>query len=133
MKIRTDFVTNSSSSSYIICFARIVDEEKANKIIEKNKEYIRVLDAQGVKDEMYLDELGADWAGAIIYSANDTLKKHPNDKFIIIEDWNDAEYDYDSDEYFYDYCFGADGAIEEITEENGFIDKEVAEGEGRNG
>lgn len=133
MKVRRDFVTNSSSSSYIICFARIVDEEKANKIIEKNEEYIRVLDAQGVKDEMYCDELGADWAGAIIYSANHILKEHPNDKFIIIEDWNDAEYDYTDEEYYYNYCFAADGAIEDITEENGFTDKEVAEGEGRSG
>ena len=80
---------------------------------------------------MHCGELGADWAGAIIYSADNILKEHPDDKFIIIEDQNDAEYD--SDGYpEYDYYFGADEAIEEITEENGFIDKEVAEGEGRN-
>ena len=48
MKIRTDFVTNSSSSSYIICFARIANEDKANKIIEKYKEYIQVLSVSDI-------------------------------------------------------------------------------------
>ena len=38
MKFRNSFVTNSSSSSYIICFARIADEEKAQKIIDKSSE-----------------------------------------------------------------------------------------------
>lgn len=35
MKIRSDFVTNSSSSSFVICFARVENEEKAGPILEK--------------------------------------------------------------------------------------------------
>ena len=131
MKIRTDFVTNSSSSSYIICFARIADEEKAKKILEKHN--LRTLDAEDVKGEMYLGELGADWCGAIIYSANDVLSKHPDDKYIIIEDSNEAGWDDDSEEYIFDYDFTMNYIIDEITEENGFTDIECSEGEGFNG
>ena len=131
MKIRTDFVTNSSSSSYIICFARIADEDKAKKIIEEH--HIRTFDSEGVKREMYLGELGADWCGAIIYGANDVLSKHPDDKFIIIEDWIDAGWDDDAEENIFYYDFDMNDAIDQITKENGFTDIECAEGEGFNG
>lgn len=131
MKIRTDFVTNSSSSSYIICFARIADEEKANKIIEKHN--LNVLTVTDVKHEMRWGELGADWAGATLYGTDEILAAHPDDKYIIIEDWIDAEWDDEADEYMFDYNFGMNDAIDEITEENGFTDIDCAEGEGRNG
>lgn len=135
MKIRTDFVTNSSSSSYIICFARIADEEKAKVII--NKHDIAVLSVEDVRHEMHCGELGADWAGACIWDADRILKEHPDDKYIILEDWNDAYegWDEEADDYYidYDYNFEVDNAIADITEENGFADIEVAEGEGRNG
>ena len=49
MKVRTDFVTNSSSSSYIICFARIADEERAKVIIDKYN--LNVLNVDGVNQE----------------------------------------------------------------------------------
>lgn len=131
MKIRTDFVTNSSSSSYIICFARIADEEKANKIIKKHN--LSVFDVDGVNEEKnWCGDLGADYCGAIIYGVDKILEAHPNDKYIIIEDSNDAEYDDDGDP-IYDDSFYMDDAISEITEENGFADIDTAYGEGRNG
>lgn len=131
VKIRTDFVTNSSSSSYIICFARIADEEKAKKIIEKHN--LRVFDVDGVKREMYYGELGADWAGATLWGTDKILEAHPDDKYIIIEDYIDADWDGESEEYIFYYDFDMNGAIDEITEKNGFVDIDCAEGEGFNG
>ena len=131
MKVRTSFVTNSSSSSFIICFARIADKEKAQKIIDKY--YLGVFDCDGVNGEKnWCGELGADYAGAIIWNVDDILETHPNDEFIIIEDSNEAYYD-DDGEPIYDYDFYMNDAIDAITEENGFADIEVSEGEGRDG
>ena len=131
MKIRTDYVTNSSSSSYIICFARIADEEKARKVIDKYD--LDVFDVDGVNGEKnWLGELGSSWCEAVIYGVDEVLKKHPDDKYIIIQDSNDAYYDEDY-EPIYDDCFGMDDAINEITEENGFANIDSAYGEGRNG
>lgn len=130
MKIRADFVTNSSSSSYIICFARIADEEKAKKIIEKHD--LRVFDVNDVKHEMRWGELGADWAGATLWGTDKILEAHPDDKYIIIEDSNGADYDEDCEPIYY-YNFAMNDAIDEITEENGFADIDCVEGEGRDG
>lgn len=131
MKLRTDFVTNSSSSSFIICFARIADTEKAKKVIDKYN--LSVLDVDGVNGEKnWYGELGADWCGAIIYGVDDVLKKHPDSKYIVIEDSNDADYD-DDYEPIYNYDFAMNDAIAAITEENGFANIEISEGEGRDG
>lgn len=135
MKIRNDFVTNSSSSSYIICFARIADEEKAKTIIDKHN--IDILSEKDVRHEMRWGELGADWAGACIWGANKILKAYPDDKYIILEECNEGYecWDEESDSYdvIYDYDFSINEVIDDITEENGFADIEVAEGEERNG
>lgn len=130
MKIRTDFVTNSSSSSFIICFARIEDMDKAQKVIDKYN--LKALDVDDVNEEKnWCGELGADWCGAIIYGVDNILSKHPDSKYIIITDSNEAYYDDGEPEYDYDFSMNA--AIGEITEENGFSDIDVAEGEGRDG
>ena len=135
MKIRRDFVTNSSSASYIICFARIKDAQKAQAIIDKHD--IDILTEKDVRAEMHWGDLGADWAGACIWNADSILKEHPDDKYIILEGYNDAcEYwDEETDDYCidYDYNFVVNDAIDDITEANGFANIEIAEGEGRNG
>ena len=132
MKFREDFVTNSSSASYIICFARVADMDKAKLIIDKYE--LDLLNVDDVRHEMRWGELGAEWAGAELYGTDKILEAHPDDKYIIIEDCNDAYYeDDDDDEPVYDYDFDANEAIDNITVENGFADIDVAEGEGRNG
>ena len=134
MKFRQDFVTNSSSASYIICFARIADMDKAKPIIDKYN--IDILDVDDVKHEMRWGELGAEWAGACIWDADKIIAEHPDDKYIILEECNHAyqEWDEEYGDYVtdYDYCFSVDEAIGNITAENGFTNIEVAMGEGRN-
>lgn len=130
MKIRNGFVTNSSSASYIVCFARVEDEEKANKIAEKYE--FPLLSKEEVEGYKYCGEYGAHWAGAIAYSVDDVMQEHPESKFVYMTDYNDA--DYDEDFYpIYDYDFTINSAISEICEENGFADIEISEGEGRDG
>lgn len=133
MKIREDFVTNSSSSSYIICFARIADKDKATDIIEKYKNYMRVISADEVdKMKDSYGEIGADWCGATVDVSN-IKEQYPNDLFVLIEDSNDAIEDWETEEIIYDEDFDCDVAIAEIKEDNGFDNISSAYGEGRNG
>lgn len=132
MKFRQDFVTNSSSASYIICFARIADEVKAKVVLEKfNLETLCSNEVR--KEKRWTGYLGAEWANAELYGTDEILEEHPNDKYIIIEDYINADWDEDSYDYIYDYNFSANKIIDCITEENGFADIDIAEGEGYNG
>lgn len=130
-KFRNGFVTNSSSSSFIICFARIEDEEKANEIIKKFdlEDCINTYDE--VNEQSCFGCIGADWANATIW-LGDKFNSHPDSKFIVITDSNGADYD-ENGEPEYDYDLTMDDAINAITEENGFVDIETAVGEGRDG
>lgn len=132
MKIRTDFVTNSSSSSFIICFARISDLDKASKILEKFNIQEDVYTDDEVREKMHWGTLGADWAGAEIFGVEETLDEYPNDKYLVLSECLEAEYD-DDGYPTYSHDFELNNVIPSITEENGFTHVDVAEGEGRDG
>ena len=63
----------------------------------------------------------------------EVLKKYPDSSFIIISDSNDGIYNEEDDDYIYDYNFPCNSTISDLTEENGFSDVMVNEGEGFNG
>lgn len=56
MKIRTDFVTNSSSSSFIAAFAKIGDKNKATPFIEKELLNILEENEQSISRLRYADD-----------------------------------------------------------------------------
>lgn len=138
MKIRSDFVTNSSSSSFICCFARIADPIKAQAILEKHKDRIEVYTSEEVLENIKNDRWGrwleADWAGVDVTPKEDYIKEHVGDQFVVSEDRQDIDEDEDGyPDYDVDYSYFNTAAIDDITEENGFAEIDCQWGAGRDG
>ena len=64
MKFRKDFVTNSSSSSFICCVARIADPEQAQAVLDKHGDRIEGYTAEEVLGNRQQRRWGAGSGGA---------------------------------------------------------------------
>ncbi len=138
MKIRHDFVTNSSSSSYIICFARIADEEKAKNILNNYGRQIEVYTSEEVLDEIkhsgWSDWLEYDWAGIDATPSKEYIMAHSDSRFVVVRYYEDLYADEDGEvDYDVSYEDFDTEIIDQIEEENGFADIDVQYGAGFNG
>ena len=141
MKIRQGFISNSSSSSFIVGVAKIEDKEKFDII--KN-DYIKVLKVGDIKNnwsvnkndrrisvesfqtsvDIYMEHLTEEDYVAIINISNN----EGDDDFYCNDDY-DIDYDIDSD--FFDK--DQQELFEIFTEKNGLSNIDLTYGAGRNG
>jgi len=141
MKIRQGFISNSSSSSFIVGVAKIEDKEKFDII--KN-DYIKVLKVGDIKNnwsvnkndrrisvesfqtsvDIYMEHLTEEDYIAIINISNN----EGDDDFYCNDDY-DIDYDIDSD--FFDK--DQQELFEIFTEKNGLSNIDLTYGAGRNG
>lgn len=142
MKVRNGFITNSSSSSYVIVFAKVTDSEKANDFIKKfNLE--KYIYSKETISKFPKEEFEIEWSGISLlddFNIKTLLNESEwNDLFILwktFEDYYciDSSGDIDYDDFdLQDLSLKAQNIYNGISENNGF--KIIAEsyGAGYNG
>lgn len=138
MKFRQDFVTNSSSSSFIAVFARVSDKEKAQPIIEKYgyDTYTGEELLAEVRNHKWSKVFDWEWAGVYLTPSEEYVQKNIASEFIFFSDSedideSDGEPNYDID--YDDFSSSTIEAINEVDESNGFTDIDSSYGAGRDG
>lgn len=139
MKIRTDFITNSSSSSFIAVFAKIADKEKAQPIIDKHgyDTYTGEELLKEIKNSNRWSKLFEwDWAGVDVTPTEEYLQKNITSEFIFYSDSEDIDESDGEPNYDINYDdFSSDTieAIDAVDKANGFTDIDCDYVAGRNG
>jgi hypothetical protein len=141
MKIRNGFVSNSSSSSFIIGIARVSDEEKLNKYIKDNNiSNVDIVDLDYIKKAWDINIRNNSISLESFMTDVTTKIISDDDKFILLDYiggddsdfWNGDYYDYDIDLTFFDYNLIK--AYDLFNKKNiGIVDADSTYGAGRNG
>ena len=141
MKIRQGFVSNSSSSSFIVGVAKIEDKEKFDII--KN-DYIKVLKVGDIKNNWSINKNDRIISIESFQASVDIYMEHLTEEdYIAIININNNEGDdafYCNDDYDIDYDIDSDffdkdqqELFEIFTEKNGLSNIDLTYGAGRNG
>lgn len=144
MKLRRDFVTNSSSSSYIVCFARIADQEKAQPVLDKYsaidvmtaEEVLEAIEHEGGYFNKWLD---CDWAGVYgMTPKEEYIRQHMEDSFVVVKGCEEIiEDEYGDTNYYVDFGDFSSYLTDPIDaiyyKDNGFAETQCQYGAGRNG
>lgn len=152
MKIRSGFVSNSSSSSFICCYAKVKDLEKAQAYIREHSKKFgsygdepRLLTTkEALEKKEGWDGYGADWAG--VFLEPDIDETNWEDHYLVFESYGGAgdgdsdfmpgypqSYDMDYDVDYSDFEDEETSFIDGVCLSNGFEDVHIGYGAGRNG
>jgi len=146
MKVRNGFVSNSSSSSFILGIAKVTDEKKLREYIDENK--LQGLTIKKVKDindswdvsktetKISMESFTYDIVEVNYESEEDTIVYYEECEGDDSDFWNEddgwGEYDYDIDLDFF-----SQGMIDVydlfLSKDAGIVDANVTYGAGRNG
>ena len=121
MKIRSDFVTNSSSSSFISVFAKIKDKEKAGEIIKKQG-LEKCIFSNAKLQKMKENDFGKCLSNNGLDLAQVKEDSEWYDLFLLWEDYEDIGYWEDDYSKFdiSDFSMTSQTIFNSISEENGF-------------